>query len=129
MLNKFFMNVCFGRIQQTIKKMELFRKIRQLLFLFLISCFLFHFTFCSQKKNTFVNRKYHSLTAHYNGLYWAKVSLEEGIDNVEKSHKDDYSKILPVFKYGDDKIAKANFPQFDKAIEKNRDLSEPQHQT
>ncbi|MFH1004216.1 MAG: tetratricopeptide repeat protein [Bacteroidota bacterium] len=99
--------------------MKLFWKIRQLFFLFLISYFFSLFTFCSQKKNTFVNRKYHSLTAHYNGLYWAKVNLNEGIDNVEKSHKDDYSKILPVFKYGDDKIAKANFPQFDKAIEKN----------
>lgn len=73
---------------------------------------------CSQQKNTFTSRTYHNLTARYNGLYWANVSLDEGIANIEKAHKDDYGKILPVFKYADDKAAKANYPQFDRAIEK-----------
>lgn len=73
---------------------------------------------CSQQKNTFTSRTYHTLHARYNGLYWANVSLAEGIANIEKAHKDDYGKILPVFKYADDKAAKANYPQFDRAIEK-----------
>jgi len=77
------------------------------------------FSSCSQKKNTFSSRTYHNLTAHYNGLYWANVSLDEGVSNLERAHKDDYTKLLPMFKYADDKAAKANYPQFDKAIEKN----------
>ncbi|MBI4930781.1 MAG: tetratricopeptide repeat protein [Bacteroidetes bacterium] len=97
--------------------MNFFKKIRLFATCFLPSaiCLL---SSCSQKKNTFTSRTYHNLTAHYNGLYWANVSLDEGIFNLEKAHKDDYSKILPVFKYADDKAAKANYPQFDKAIEK-----------
>lgn len=73
---------------------------------------------CSQKKNTFTSRTFHNLAAHYNGLYWANVSLDEGIYNLDRAHNDDYAKILPVFKYADDKAAKANYPQFDRAIEK-----------
>jgi tetratricopeptide (TPR) repeat protein len=73
---------------------------------------------CSQKKNTFTSRTFHNLAAHYNGLYWANVSLDEGIFNLDKAHKDDYTKLLPVFRYADDKAAKANYPQFDRAIEK-----------
>lgn len=73
---------------------------------------------CSQKKNTFTSRTFHNLSAHYNGLYWANVSLDEGIFNLDKAHKDDYARILPVFRYADDKAAKANYPQFDRAIEK-----------
>lgn len=97
--------------------MLFFKKIRLLLLLLMVGyCTLF--TSCSQKKNTFTSRTFHNLSAHYNGLYWANVSLEEGIVNIEKAHVDDYSKILPVFKYADDKAAKANYPQFDRAIEK-----------
>ena len=73
---------------------------------------------CSQKKNTFLSRNFHSLNAHYNGLYWANVNLDEGIYNLDRAHKDDYNKLLPVFRIADEKSAKANYPQFDKAIEK-----------
>jgi len=96
--------------------MKSFQKIR-LLFWLLASGFWL-LTSCSQKKKTFTSRQFHNLTAHYNGLYWANVSLNEGIFNTERSHKDDYSKILSVFKYADEKVAKANYPQFDRAIEK-----------
>ena len=96
----------------------IFLKKIQLLLVLLVAGFCTLFSSCSQKKNTFTSRTFHNLSAHYNGLYWANVSLEEGIVNIEKAHVDDYSKILPVFKYADDKAAKANYPQFDRAIEK-----------
>jgi len=76
------------------------------------------FSGCSQKKNTFTSRTFHNLAAHYNGLYWANVSLDEGIYNLDKAHKDNYDKILPVFRYADEKAAKANEALFDRAIEK-----------
>jgi len=95
--------------------MKFFQKIVVYCLLFIVYCLLFS---CSQKKNTFTSRQFHNLSAHYNGLYWANVSLDEGIFNIERAHKDDYSKILSVFKYADEKAAKANYPQFDRAIEK-----------
>src|ERR1051326_1599532 len=99
------------------KLMKFFR----IIFLFSIVCVLF-LASCSQKKNPFTSRTFHSLTAHYNGLYWANVALDEAIFNTERAHKDNYGKILPVFKYGDEKIAKANYPQCDKAIEKTNKM-------
>jgi len=77
---------------------------------------------CSQKKNTFTSRTFHNLTAHYNGLFWANVNLDEAIANIEKGQKDDYNKLLPVFKYADEKVAKANYAQLDKAIEKTNKM-------
>ncbi len=73
---------------------------------------------CSQKKNTFTSRAFHNLGAHYNGLYWANVNLDEAIFNIERAHVDDYNKFLSVFKYADKKASESNLPQLDKAIEK-----------
>ena len=71
------------------KSMKVSQKIiRFCLFLF-IFCLI---SACSQKKNTFTSRTFHNLAAHYNGLYWANISLDEGIFNLDKAHKDDYSK-------------------------------------
>src|ERR1035437_2426538 len=100
--------------------MSFFKNIR-LLFLLFATCYLL-LTGCSQKKNTFTSRTFHNLTAHYNGLFWANVNLQEAIASIEKGHKDDYNKILPVAKYADEKVAKANYPQLDKAIEKTNKM-------
>ena len=54
---------------------------------------------CSTKKKTFLHRKYHDITARYNGYFNGKESLKYGIQKLEKSHKDDYSNILPVYKH------------------------------
>ena len=102
--------------------MNFFKKIRFGFPLYLIPYTLFLLSSCSQKRNTFTARTFHNLTAHYNGLYWADVNLGEAIQNIEKAHKDDYNKMLPVFKYGDEKVAKANYPQLDKAIEKTNKM-------
>ncbi|MBI4945701.1 MAG: tetratricopeptide repeat protein [Bacteroidetes bacterium] len=100
--------------------MRIFKRKR--LYFWLLASGFWLLASCSQKKNTFTSRTFHNLTAHYNGLYWANVNLEEAIVNIEKGHKDDYSKLLPVFKYADEKAAKANYPQLDKAIEKTNKM-------
>ena len=100
--------------------MNFFRKIIAYCLLLIAYCLLL--SSCSQKKNTFTSRTFHNLTAHYNGLFWANVNLQEAIASIEKGHKDDYNKILPVFKYADEKVAKANYPQLDKAIEKTNKM-------
>jgi tetratricopeptide (TPR) repeat protein len=95
--------------------MRFFQKIASFSLFLFVFCLI---SACSQKKNTFTSRAFHNLSAHYNGLYWANVSLEEGIFNLEKAHKDDYSKILPVFRYAGTNEALANAPLFDRAIGK-----------
>ncbi len=74
---------------------------------------------CTTKKNTFVHRAYHNLTARYNGYYYSTVSIEEGIYKTEKANKENYDKILPVYIYPTPEKAKTTFPDFDKAIKKS----------
>lgn len=74
---------------------------------------------CSTKRNTFVSRNYHNLTARFNGYYYSCENINEGIYKVEKNNKDNFEKILPIFIYPSLEKAKSTFPEFDKAIKKS----------
>lgn len=89
---------------------------KRLLYLFIIALVL---ASCSTKKNAAVNRGYHNLTARYNGYYYSTLSMNEGIYKIEKSNKDNYEKILPIYIYPSADKAKATFSDFDKAIKKS----------
>jgi len=52
---------------------------------------------CSSERNTFTNRTFHNLTAHYNAYYLADVRLKEVEAEIFKNYKEDYTQILPVF--------------------------------
>ncbi len=73
---------------------------------------------CSTKKNTFVTRNFHNLTAHYNVYFNGRESFKAGVLKVNESFKDDFTHILPVFVYGDEDIAKTVTSQMDRAITK-----------
>jgi tetratricopeptide (TPR) repeat protein len=53
---------------------------------------------CSTKKNTPASRAYHNMTAQYNVYYNAKQSLKAGLERIDKTIPDDYTKFLPVYK-------------------------------
>lgn len=56
---------------------------------------------CSTKKNTFTRRVYHNLTSHFN-VYWNGMDqLRNGVKEYQKTIKDNYALILPVYNYGD----------------------------
>lgn len=74
---------------------------------------------CTTKRNTFVHRGYHNLTARFNGYYYSTESIGEGIFKVEKSNKDDYNKLIPVFIYPTNENAKNYNGDFDRAIKKS----------
>lgn len=74
---------------------------------------------CSTKKNTVVSRAYHNMTARYNGYYYSGVNIDDGVYKIERSHKDNYEKILPIYIYPSMEKAKSTFPEFDKAIKKS----------
>lgn len=74
---------------------------------------------CSTKRNTFVHRGYHNLTARFNGYYYSNESIGEGVYKLEKSNKDNYEKLLPVFIIPTQENVKSTFPEFDKAIKKS----------
>ncbi|MBP7497730.1 MAG: tetratricopeptide repeat protein [Bacteroidales bacterium] len=85
--------------------------------LFFISLVLL-FAACSTKKDAFLNRAYHNLSAHYNAYFNGKESYKEGVNDISKAHQDDYSKVLPVFRYGSEQNAQAAASKMDRAISK-----------
>ncbi len=70
--------------------MKLSIKVIAILFL------LISITGCSRKKNTFLNRNWHAVTAEYNTLYNGNLALDLGIEALNESYLDNYWGILPV---------------------------------
>lgn len=104
-------------------------------FLFQITVFLFHirrkslywilpsalclfFVSCSQQKNRWQNRAYHSTTTRYNIFFNGNESFKEGVFAIESVNKDDYTKVLPVYVIGDETSARSAYSQMDNAIKK-----------
>lgn len=52
----------------------------------------------SSKKNTFIKRTYHNVTAHYNGYFNAKLRIDNAERQQEKAFQDKFEEILPIFK-------------------------------
>ncbi len=62
--------------------------------LFLLAVLLF--AACSRKKNTFLSRSKHSITAEFNALYNGNLAFETGKEELANSYRDDFWEILPV---------------------------------
>ncbi len=52
---------------------------------------------CSTTKDGFLNRAYHNTTSRYNGYYYSRESIKEGLAITTAEHKDDYEEILPIY--------------------------------
>ncbi|MEB2780397.1 gliding motility protein [Algoriphagus sp. C2-6-M1] len=63
---------------------------------------------CSSERNTFINRTFHNVTAHFNAYYLADVKLKEVETEVFQKYKEDYTQILPVFIPFDSATIQAN---------------------
>lgn len=57
---------------------------------------IFLVTSCSRKKDNFVSRNYHAVTAEFNALYNGYLALEEGRNTLNESYADNYWDILPI---------------------------------
>ena len=73
---------------------------------------------CSTEKNNFFNRKYHSTTARYNGLFNANELLRLSLITYDGSHKDDFYTFLPVNPLPNEKDVIGMYPAIDTAIAK-----------
>lgn len=74
---------------------------------------------CSTTKNTIMHRGWHNMNARYNGYFYSRENIKETIKKVEKSNKDDFNKIVPLFVYPDNNTAKNYYADFDKTIKKS----------
>lgn len=83
---------------------------------------LFFLAGCSTEKNTAVSRAYQNLTAHYNVYFNGKESLRTGVEKINNSVEDDYSKVLPLYKSSNPTTGKAAISQMENAIQKGSKL-------
>jgi tetratricopeptide (TPR) repeat protein len=51
---------------------------------------------CSRKKDKFINRNFHAVTAEFNALYNGYNALEDGRQTLNASYADNYWDILPI---------------------------------
>jgi tetratricopeptide (TPR) repeat protein len=79
----------------------------------LIVCFSIIFCGCSTQKNTIISRSYQNLTAHFNVLFNGNESYKKGIARYDLNYHDDYSRILPVFNYGNKELAQSITSEMD----------------
>lgn len=73
---------------------------------------------CSTEKNKGINRGYHNMTSRYNGYFNANEIIRESLKTYRDAYKEDYTKILPIYVYADEKTASTLYPNMDKAISK-----------
>jgi tetratricopeptide (TPR) repeat protein len=85
----------------------------------LILCLLWG---CSTKKNTWLSRNYHNLTAYYNVYYNGKEAFKLGDKAIIEGYQNDYSNILPVFESSNADAASVASGDMDRAIEKAQKL-------
>ncbi|TAK40972.1 MAG: tetratricopeptide repeat protein [Saprospiraceae bacterium] len=65
-----------------------------------------------------IGKAYQNTTARYNGYYNAGLLLDESTLELEKQFQDNYSHLLPIYKYVEADNPKAVAENLDKAIEK-----------
>ena len=94
------------------------KKIYKYNFLFLLLVITFLFGGCSTKKDTWVRRNFHNITAHYNAYYNGQVSLDEAKKTIAKDHKDNYSELLDIFPLGTDDGVKSVSLKLERVLEK-----------
>ncbi len=73
---------------------------------------------CSTEKNTFVNRSYHNITAHYNVYFNGREAFRKGVKRVEDQHSDDFTRPLPIYILGTEETASSVAGEMDNAIKK-----------
>lgn len=63
----------------------------------LIIIFSIFLTFsCSRKKDKFINRNFHAITAEFNALYNGYNALEQGKQSLNDAYFDNYWEVLPI---------------------------------
>jgi len=73
---------------------------------------------CSTEKNTLITRSYHNLTSRYNVFFNGFESFKKGEKKAFEQFEDDYTRILPVFTFGSERVAQNISPDMDRAIQK-----------
>lgn len=79
---------------------------------------LFFLSQCSTRKNTPINRAYHTVTSHYNINFNGSEALKAGELSLNQNIKDNYTTILPIYPYPAKEEISSSLGSLNRAIEK-----------
>jgi len=71
---------------------------------------------CSTEKNTALSRGYHNLTSHYNVFFNARQNVKEGLLRIDERVEDEYTRVLPLFKYSNPQAANVARTEMETAV-------------
>lgn len=77
---------------------------------------------CSTKRNTAVSRGYQRMTSRYNVYYNAREAFKSGIDATRRAYKNDYSHVLPIYEFSNDRAANAASGDMETTLKKAHKL-------
>jgi len=83
-----------------------------------ICLFLLFFSACSTQKNTWGSRHYHDLTTRYNVYFNGNEAYKQGLKQIKDAHKEDFSRLLPVYTTSNQDNAKNAASNMNRCIEK-----------
>ena len=87
----------------------------------MVSVVLLLLTACgSTKVNTAQSRFYQAFVTRFNTYHNGYEAYKEGLDAQERSHKDNYMEIIPLYPVSKESTRSAGGGSFDKAIEKSQ---------
>ena len=79
---------------------------------------LLFFSACSTQKNTWGSRHYHDLTTRYNIHFNGHEAYKQGMKQLQGAHRDDYTKLIPIYLVSNHKNAESTASNMDRSIEK-----------
>ncbi|MFY0673227.1 MAG: tetratricopeptide repeat protein [Bacteroidia bacterium] len=73
---------------------------------------------CAGFRESKLGKFHNNMTARYNGYFNAKELVLASKHTVEEAHEDDFTKVLDVYRWGNDATGKSQASTMDKSIEK-----------
>ncbi len=74
---------------------------------------------CNPTRDRWLNRKWHTLTGHYNVYFNGEIKFVEAVQTYEMGVQNDFSKILPILIAPDEAASKGLTPSMDEVIKKS----------
>lgn len=73
---------------------------------------------CNPTRDRWINRKWHTLTGHYNVYFNGELKFNEAVEGFEKGVANDFNRVLPVFIIPDETAAKGLTSTMDEVLKK-----------
>ena len=93
---------------------------RKLILFFFVFSGLILLNGCSTTKNTGATRAYHGMRVVHNVYFNGRIAYDDGLQAINKSNKDDYSDVIPLYPISNSGSQQAATSEMEKCIEKCR---------